>query len=192
MSKINGTNVTGHHAIGILQAADSLKKHLPWDLTDQGFQYWSEVHANLMCAYHDALAPKPRETREDRMLMFASPNVPEGYNTVLGFLATHRHSNLSDDPLATQRDGFWLTTQARERGLTTHRVVASHAMQAKGITKVNAYPLGLLAERFFSARKCVKVGTTAGPYRYPLISKEGEAFAEGKVRYTKRNPYFRG
>jgi hypothetical protein len=42
-----------------------------------------------------------------------TPNVPDGYDTVLGFLARHHPDALEcfdyTDPATTQRDGWWLS-----------------------------------------------------------------------------------
>ncbi len=82
--------------------------------------------------------------------VFVSPDVPQGYNTVLGYLAeTHPEMlDLMRDPLEdTVRDGYWLTHQAHKRDIQVHQVEASSYLRDHGIEQVNAYPIHLLAER---------------------------------------------
>jgi hypothetical protein len=81
-----------------------------------------------------------------------SPNVPGGYDTVLGYLAKH-HPDVLDqfdytDPQATQRDGFWLSHRVRKRGGLPVQVMAPMCLRRAGIETVNAYPLDLLAKRW--------------------------------------------
>ncbi|MEY9719252.1 hypothetical protein ABIA22_001742 [Sinorhizobium fredii] len=79
-----------------------------------------------------------------------SPDVPKGYNTVVGFLAeTHPEVlDLMDDPVSgTARDGYWLTHRANRTGRTVHKVDAPAPFKDMGIDELNAYPLDLLAER---------------------------------------------
>jgi hypothetical protein len=82
---------------------------------------------------------------------FKSPGVPEGYDTVVGYLSQYetRIWELMDHfAEATQRDGFWLMHRARERNLNVYRVQACPWLIRQGIFQVNAYPLSLLRERF--------------------------------------------
>ncbi|WP_085025260.1 hypothetical protein [Ensifer aridi] len=79
-----------------------------------------------------------------------SPNVPAGFNTVVGFLAeTHPEVlELMDDPISgTARDGYWLTHRASRDGLPVHKVEAPAPFKEMGIEELNAYPLDLLKER---------------------------------------------
>lgn len=81
---------------------------------------------------------------------WGSPDVPIGYNTVIGYLAeTHPEMiDLMDDPISgTARDGYWLTHRASHRDLTVHKVVAPAPFKEMGIDLLNAYPVELLAER---------------------------------------------
>lgn len=77
-----------------------------------------------------------------------SLQVPEGYATVLGYLAGH-HPEVLDlmdysDPSATERDGFWLA----HRFKNVVYVPAPPVLRQKGILRVRAWPLELLAHRF--------------------------------------------
>ncbi|WP_018123356.1 hypothetical protein [Desulfovibrio oxyclinae] len=87
---------------------------------------------------------------ESTTFVFLS-DCPEGYDTVLGYLAK-RHPDLLDlidkEPEATTRDGFWLMHRCKERGIKRLRVKACPFLQAFGITEVWSYPIGLLKERF--------------------------------------------
>jgi hypothetical protein len=82
-----------------------------------------------------------------------SPDVPEGYDTVLGYLAKQHPEVLEtfdySDPQATVRDGWFL---ARLAGKRLHAlliyVTAPPVLQARGIDSVRAYPINLLARRF--------------------------------------------
>lgn len=94
---------------------------------------------------------KPQGTGEVPTNPYASPDLPAGYDTALGYFArVNPHAvDLLGDPVAdTQRDGFWLTHQASRRGIRVTKVEAPAPMQELGITEVNAYPVELLAERF--------------------------------------------
>lgn len=82
---------------------------------------------------------------------YKSPGAPEGYDTVVGYLTEYEPAmwDLMDHfAEATQRDGFWLTHQARLRGLPVYRVQACPWLVRQGIFEVNAYPIELLRERF--------------------------------------------
>ena len=77
-----------------------------------------------------------------------TPDVPDGFDTILGYLAKHDPDVLDQfdyyDPQATQRDGFWMMHHATDR-----RVVSAPAcLQMRGIKVVNAWPLSALQERF--------------------------------------------
>lgn len=81
---------------------------------------------------------------------YVSP-CPEGYDTILGYLAKHNPEALElidKDPDATQRDGFWCMHRSRERGITVQKVAAPKFLAKFGIDEVNAYPIELLEERF--------------------------------------------
>ena len=81
-----------------------------------------------------------------------SPDVPEGHDTVLGYLAKYRPDVLDlfdyADPQWTIRDGYWLMHRARERNLGPVWVDAPPVFQRAGIFQVCAWPLGLLAKRW--------------------------------------------
>lgn len=82
---------------------------------------------------------------------FKSPGVPEGYETVVGYLSQYetRVWELMDHYAeATQRDGWWLMHKARERKLNVFKVQACPWLVRQGIFEVNAYPIALLIERF--------------------------------------------
>ena len=84
---------------------------------------------------------------------YISP-VPNGYDTVLGYLATHQPEALQFDMWdaeATQRDGFWCRHQCRKRGLPICKVPAPAIFDGESFTTVNAYPLEVLQERLGGA-----------------------------------------
>lgn len=75
---------------------------------------------------------------------------PEGYDTILGWMAKHRPEMLEmidKEPEATQRDGFWCVHRCRERGIAVQKVPAPEFLAKFGIEEVNAYPTELLEER---------------------------------------------
>ncbi|MGN6548772.1 MAG: hypothetical protein ACTHJ3_02605 [Pararhizobium sp.] len=81
---------------------------------------------------------------------YVTPEVPDGFDTVLGYLVKNNPECLDymDDPAtATMRDGFWLTHQSSRRSLPVVKVPAPAALGELGITEVNAYAISLLEER---------------------------------------------
>ncbi|AIK68480.1 hypothetical protein Lo5R7ANS_10 [Mesorhizobium phage vB_MloP_Lo5R7ANS] len=81
---------------------------------------------------------------------YASSDVPEGYDTVLGYFSKNMPGafELMDDPITgTLRDGHWLTHQANRRGLGIIKVPAPEPLIEIGINELNAYPVSLLQER---------------------------------------------
>lgn len=82
-----------------------------------------------------------------------SYNMPEGYDTVLGYLAKN-HPDVLDlidyyDPEATQRDGWKLSHMVnRTAGAQVVYVEAPKCLQTKGIFTVRAYPVSLLQQRW--------------------------------------------
>lgn len=81
---------------------------------------------------------------------YRSPDVPAGYDTVLGYFSKTMPSafELMDDPImGTMRDGHWLTHQANRRGIKVVKVTAPQVLAEVGIETVNAYPEDLLRER---------------------------------------------
>lgn len=117
-----------------------------WADTLEGHEYWSKIFKALRLM---GQKPKPKFLpRDERMILYGSPNVPAGYETVLGYLARHRDDRLSADPASTQRDGFWLSSQCAKRGIVSVKVIAPHVFKAHGIHHVNAYPVSLVEERF--------------------------------------------
>jgi hypothetical protein len=96
----------------------------------------ASLHDILTTAYEDCLTP-----------------VPEGFDTVLGYLARYHPDVLAvmgdyADPQVTVRDGFKLAHMAKRYGCTVLWVEAPPALKAQGIDKVRAYPLSLLAKRW--------------------------------------------
>ncbi|MFN4278283.1 MAG: hypothetical protein ACK4FJ_18475 [Ferrovibrio sp.] len=84
------------------------------------------------------------------VLHWASPEVPYGYDTVLGWLARNEPGILIhlEDPVEdTKRDGFWLCHRCREQGLNVIRVPAPPGLRQVGIEEVNAYPVELIRKR---------------------------------------------
>lgn len=81
-----------------------------------------------------------------------TPNVPQGHDTVLGYLARHHADVLDlidhDQPWTTARDGWWLAHQAMRRGLEPIYVDAPPVLQRAGIFQVRAWPLDLLEKRW--------------------------------------------
>lgn len=81
---------------------------------------------------------------------YLSSGVPEGYQTVLGWLAENNPEALDllyDPIMDTHVDDRWLLKQARLRGYTTAQVQASQVERLAGIMGVTAYPLTLILER---------------------------------------------
>lgn len=81
---------------------------------------------------------------------FVSPDVPDGYDTVLGYLAKTQKGILRsmDEPvLSTYRDSLWLVSQASMRKIATVYVEAPEASKMLGFDKVMAFPVELLEER---------------------------------------------
>jgi hypothetical protein len=78
-----------------------------------------------------------------------SRGVPEGRDTVLGYLAKHHPEMLElidyDVPEATARDGFWLAHRAHEQAVFCP---APPVLRAKGIMRVRAWTVALLSQRF--------------------------------------------
>jgi hypothetical protein len=76
--------------------------------------------------------------------------VPEGYDTVLGFLAKYHADALEcfdyTDPATTQRDGWWLSH--RSRNCVPWYVPAPPVLREQGIERVRAYPVELLHKRW--------------------------------------------
>lgn len=81
-----------------------------------------------------------------------TPCMPEGYDTVLGFLAKH-HADVLDlidysDPRVTQRDGWKLAHLTRQAGLPVIYVPAPECLAARGFKTVRAYPISLMQQRW--------------------------------------------
>ncbi len=81
-----------------------------------------------------------------------SPDVPDGHDTILGYLAK-RHADVLDliDPNApgdTVRDGWRLANECKRRGLEPVYVDAPPVLARQGIFTVRAYPLDLLQQRW--------------------------------------------
>lgn len=86
----------------------------------------------------------------DRPMAYLSPNIPAGYDTVLGYLVKHNPEALAliqDPAVDTQRDGFWLTRRTRLYGKEPAKVTAPTVLRSQGIETVNAYPVELLELR---------------------------------------------
>jgi hypothetical protein len=70
---------------------------------------------------------------------YESPDVPAGFDTVLGYFSKNMPGafELMDDPIiGTLRDGHWLV-----------KVPAPSSLMEMGINELNAYPVELLEER---------------------------------------------
>ncbi len=135
---------------GINNIANQVRGRFCWRQTPQGFEYWQTVVNNLK-----ALAvPPAREDRRSKMIKYGSPDLPGGYDTVLGFVARHPDLShlLTDNPHDTARDGVWCARVCAQRGLMTCKVPAPHVLRDRGINVVNAYPVGIIAERFDNPR----------------------------------------
>jgi hypothetical protein len=81
---------------------------------------------------------------------YESPDVPAGFDTVLGYFSKNMPGafELMDDPIiGTLRDGHWLTHQASRRGIGIVKVPAPSSLMEMGINELNAYPVELLEER---------------------------------------------
>ncbi len=80
---------------------------------------------------------------------FLSP-CPEGYDTILGYLAKHFPAQCSDmeRPAAeTVKDGKWLTAKARQYPARVIIVVpAPWVLEDIGVREVNAYPVDMLRD----------------------------------------------
>lgn len=81
---------------------------------------------------------------------YTSPNVPEGYNTVYGYMETVNPGLLDvvRQPLkvAYNREQRALRALANRRKLPLCKVVAPLALQDEGVEAVIAYPINLLRE----------------------------------------------
>lgn len=77
-----------------------------------------------------------------------SRGVPEGFDTVLGYLAKRHPEVLAlmdwRDPEATARDGLWLSHRYKFQVY----VPACVALRNRGLMRVRAWTVDLLAERF--------------------------------------------
>lgn len=81
-----------------------------------------------------------------------TPNVPEGYDTILGYLAKH-HADVLDqltysDPRVTVRDGYKLAHLARKANVPVIYVPAPECLSSQGFKTVRAYPLEILEQRW--------------------------------------------
>lgn len=109
-----------------------------------------DLRNSLMVLHHAA----ETETIErcdkvaERHLDCVSRNVPEGYDTVLGYLA-RCHPEVLDlmdytQPDTTARDGFWLAHRFKR----CEYVPAPPVLRTKGIMRVRCWPIELLEQRF--------------------------------------------
>lgn len=83
---------------------------------------------------------------------YTSANVPDGYQTVLGYMNNANPSLLSgmkNPRNAFAADETWLQEQANLRGIPLPRVTAPACLQAQGQSESWAYPEDLLRERLF-------------------------------------------
>lgn len=111
-----------------------------------------DAQLNASCAHSDAKDDwvECDEMGDEERRSYLSPDCPEGYETVVGYLARFNPWAIRcglADPEATQRDGFWLKHRSSERGIAVVKVKAPAAFAADGIEHVNAYPVSLLQER---------------------------------------------
>lgn len=100
----------------------------------------------------EGIASRLRVLESQKHQHAISPNVPTGYDTVLGYLAKY-HPEVLDmfdytKPQATARDGWWLKHQCEKRGIVPVIVIAPPVLRGCGIDTVNAYPLSLLEKRW--------------------------------------------
>lgn len=82
---------------------------------------------------------------------YTSPDRPEGWFSVWGFLA-QRHPEilfgLGDDPESLIKDEAWLDRRMEALARSIRWLEAPPAIRARGINRVKAYPVDLLEERF--------------------------------------------
>lgn len=113
----------------------------------------AETMRHAATALRDLVAAAERpQSVPDRLAGYVSPDVPTGWQTILGYLATYQplvleHLDCSY-PETTQRDGFKLSHWCKREGYGVRYVEAPPVMQAMGIACVRAYPLSLLERRF--------------------------------------------
>ncbi|RVB05670.1 hypothetical protein [Mesorhizobium sp. M7A.F.Ca.CA.004.02.1.1] len=116
----------------------------------QIIQHLSQIAEALTLMSGGIAKAPPVAAAEVPVSPWDSPDVPNDYDTVLGYFSKMLPSafDMMSEPIAdTQRDGFWLKHQAARRGLKVVKVAAPEALQDSGITELNAYPVTLLAER---------------------------------------------
>jgi hypothetical protein len=91
----------------------------------------------------------PANDNEPGPLDARSRLLPEGYDTVLGYLAKTNPEALAlmdwRDPDATLRDGWWLAHRCKH---DVRYVPAPDALRRLGIMRVRCYPVELLKLRF--------------------------------------------
>ncbi|UWF59827.1 hypothetical protein [Brucella sp. 2716] len=83
---------------------------------------------------------------------YSSPNVPAGYQTVLGYMDEVNRpflSGMKNPRNAFAADEVWLQEQANARGIPLPRVTAPACLQVHGVSESWAYPEDLLRERLF-------------------------------------------
>lgn len=87
----------------------------------------------------------------DLETLYTSPNLPDGYDTALGYLSRERPEiiDLMSDPIGdTLKESFALKADCVKNDATVETVDAPPALRERGIMQINAYPLEYLAARF--------------------------------------------
>ena len=87
----------------------------------------------------------------DLEALYTSPNLPDGYDTVLGYLAREQPEiiNLMSEPIGdTLKDSLSLKAKCVKADTLVETVDAPPALRERGIMQINAYPLDYLVDRF--------------------------------------------
>lgn len=115
----------------------------------------AHIRAQLTAALEEledlerSIAHVPQALRHQDAL---SPDVPPGFETILGYLAKHQPEILDEidysKPEVTARDGWWASHQARRIGRKPVLVSAPPCLQRQNISHVNAWPVSILERRW--------------------------------------------
>ena len=82
--------------------------------------------------------------------LYTSPNLPEGYDTVLGYLSREQPEiiNLMSEPIGdTLTDSLSLKAKCVKDDAAVETVDAPPALLERGITQINAYPVEYLVDQ---------------------------------------------